>query len=565
MKRFWFLFPFLIAVLAYGLRRNLLAWWLGLPRPRNNVRVERALMIPSNDDVKLCSDHYYPISTVKCPTVLIRSPYGRNARSGPFGALEEFCAYRFAERGYHVLIQDTRGRFDSEGTFEPFIHEREDACATFDWLVQQPWFDGQVGMWGSSYLGIVQWVAADAPVVKALVPGLTTSNLYNVIFPDGALDLSLGMRWMSLLRLQEKHASWIWQAMVMLEVERDVQSAFKHLPTIQADEALRDGKVDYYRRLIEAAQHNPVISNQLRSINHQPVHAPVHLIGGWYDFFLRGMLEDYAALKAAGHTPYLTIGPWKHVSNLFLMPTMLKPGLEWFGAQLKGKKENLRSNPARLYVMGINEWREYTDYPPPSRQQRFYLQEGKHLGGQPNNGAPSCYRYDPTHPTPSLGGAQFSLWAGARDNRQLERRSDVLTFTTDPLDNPVEIIGEVRCELYVRSSSEFTDFCVRLCDGYPDGRSINICDGFIRVEPGKCELQPDGSLRVQIDFWATAYHFLNGHRLRLLVSSSAHPRWARHTNTAHPLTDTVIRIAEQTIYHDLNHPSVLILPVTEIS
>ncbi len=521
-------------------------------------------MISANDGVGLCSDHYYPVTKAKSPAIVIRSPYGRNSKLGPFGMLTEFCANRFAERGYNVIVQDIRGRFDSKGDFEPFLHEREDALATFDWLKKQSWFDGQVGMWGPSYLGITQWVVADDPIVKALVPGVTASNLYDIIFPDGAFDLSLIMRWMSLLRFQDNLVGWIRQITVMLYVERDVRPAFDYLPIIQSDEALREGNVSYYRRWINLMRHDPVVSNQLRTTAHQKIHAPVHLIGGWYDFFLRGMLEDYTALKAVGKIPYLTLGPWRHVSNLFLMPTMLKPGIEWFDAHLKGQVERLRENPVRIYVMGVNEWRDYPDYPPHSHPQTYYLQSGNRLGTHSNNAAPSRYYYDPTHPTPSLGGTQFSLWAGARDNRKLERRPDVLTFTTDALDHPLEIIGNVRCDLYFNSSSEFTDFFVRLCDVYSDGRSINICDGFIRVEPGKCELQQDCSLYAQIELWATAYRFLSGHRIRVLVSSSAHPRWARHTNTANPLTDTVVRVAEQTIYHDSDHPSALILPAMEI-
>jgi putative CocE/NonD family hydrolase len=562
MKRFWLVVLFLIAALGYGLRRSLFAWWLGLPRPRCRVRVERGLMIPMNDGVRLCADHYHPITTKQCPTILIRSPYGRNARLSAFGWLTEFCARRFAERGYEVLVQDTRGRFDSEGEFEPFFYEREDARSTFDWLAQQGWFDGQLGMWGPSYLGIVQWVAADDPVVKALFPGVTASNLYDLIFPDGALDLGLLMRWMALLRIQQKRRSLMLQAAIMLEVERDVHPSFRHLPVIEADEAMRDGKVDYYRRWLDAALYDPSFAEQLRPVDHRQVRAPAHLFGGWYDFFLRGMLEDYASLKAAGQTPYLTIGPWKHVSNLFLMPTMLKPGIEWFDAHLKSERHGLRSDPVRLYVMGANEWREYAEYPPPSRPQHYYLGGGKRLELQPGDAPPSRYCYDPAQPTPIVGGTQFSLWAGPRDNRKLERRADVVTFTTEPLEHQVEVIGPVSVELYVRSSSEYTDFCARLCDVHPDGRSINICDGLFRVEPGKGEIQPDGSLRIKIDLWATAYRFLPGHRIRLLVSSSAHPRWARHTNTANPLTDTITRPAEQTVYHDRDHPSALVLPIT---
>jgi len=565
MKRFWFLIALIFGILAFGLRRNWLSWWLGLPRPRNRVNVKRGIMIPALDGIGLASDRYSPIKQSLYPTIFIRSPYGRNTKSGPFGLLTEFCAYRFAERGYNVLVQDVRGRFESKGEFEPFLHEREDAKSTFDWLKQQTWFDGQVGMWGSSYLGIVQWVVADEPIIKALVPGITASNLYDIIFPDGAFDLSLTMRWTSLLRFQDTLIGWIRQLAVLFYVEGDVRPAFNYLPIIQADEAMRKGKINYYRRWIGLMRDDPVISKQLQITDHQKVDAPVHLIGGWYDFFLRGMLADYAALKANGHTPYLTIGPWRHVSNLFLMPTMLKPGIEWFDAHLKGQTHRLRSKPVRIYVMGANEWRDYSDYPPCSQPLTYYLQSGNRLGTQPLSTPPSAYRYDSKHPSPSLGGAQFSLWAGARDNRQLERRSDVLTFTGDILHAPVEIIGNVRCELYFRSSSEFTDFFVRLCDVYPDSRSINICDGFVRIEPGKCKLQPDGSLHTLIELWATAHRFLSGHRIRLLISSSAHPRWARHTNTSNPLTDTVTCVAEQTIYHDPQHPSALILPLVEIS
>lgn len=565
MKRLWLGIPLLFAALGYGFRRKLYARWLGLPRPSCRVQVERGLMIPMADGVRLCADHYHPITTTQCPTLVIRSPYGRNARSGSFGWLIEFCARRFAERGYDVLLQDTRGRFDSEGKFEPFFYEREDARATFNWLAQQPWFNGQVGMWGSSYLGIVQWAAAAEPVVKALMPGITASNLYTIVFPDGALDLGLIMRWMSLLRIQQQRRNSPLQTALLLEVERDVRPAFQHLPLIDASEAMHAGAVDYYRRWMDAALTDPSFPQQIRSIDPAQVRAPVHLIGGWYDFFLRGLLDDYAALKASGQTPYLTIGPWMHYSHFFLLPTMLKPGLEWFDAHLKGQSERLSPSSVRLYVMGADEWREYDEYPPSSQPQYYYLGGEKRLNLQPDDSPPSRYCYDPLHPVPIVGGTQFSLWAGPRDNRRLERRADVLTFTTESLQHPVEVIGAVSAVLFVRSSSQFTDFHARLCDVHPDGRSINICDGLCRLEPGKGEMQPDGSFRITIDLWATAYRFLPGHRIRLLLTSSAHPRWARHTNTAHPLTDTVTRPAEQTIYHDIDHPSALVLPVTRTS
>ncbi|MBZ0284264.1 MAG: CocE/NonD family hydrolase [Anaerolineae bacterium] len=564
MKRFGLVVSLVLGLAVYFGRRSLFTWGLRLPRPRHRIQVERGLKIPMADGIHLYTDHYHPITDGKCPTILIRTPYGRNTYTGLFGWLTEFCARRFAEQGYEVLVQDTRGRFDSEGEFVPFFPEREDAQATFNWLGKQVWFDGQVGMWGSSYLGIVQWMAADHPFVKALVPGITASNLNDIIFPDGAMDISLGLRWISLLRIQQEQRRSLLQAGIFLAVERDVRTAFQHLPIIESYRALRGGPVDYYHRMMDDALHAPDFADRLHCVDHGQVKASVHLIGGWYDFFLRGLLDDFTALKAAGQMPYLTIGPWIHFSHLFLMPTMIQPGVEWFDAQLKGKHERLRAAPVRLYVMGANEWRDYPDFPPPSQPQIYYPGGENSLQAQPENAPPDHYCYDPAHPTPIVGGSQFSLGAGARNNRRLERRSDVLSFTSLCLEQPLEIIGSVSLELYIQSSSEYTDFYARLCDVDPKGRSTNICDGLLRIEPGKGETQPDGSLRITINLWATAYRFLAGHRIRLLVSSSAHPRWGRHTNTAHPLTDSIVRQAEQTIYHDLDHPSALILPTMDL-
>ena len=564
MKRLCLIIPFLLAALFYQGRRRIFAWKLGLPRPYYRVLVERSILIATPDGVNLASDHYHPITSQENPTILIRSPYGRGRKSGIFGWLTEFCAWRFAEQGYEVIVQDTRGRFDSEGQFEPFFHERQDGQATFNWLAEQPWFNGRVGMWGSSYLGIVQWVVADHSFVKALMPGITASNLYDVVFPDGALDLGLIMRWMSLLRSQHERRHSILQAGLLLEVEHDVRPAFDHLPVTEADQVMRNGSVDYFGRWMDAALHNPSFPRQLHSVDHRQVHAPVHLISGWYDFFLRGLLDDYARLKSAGQTPYLTVGPWTHFSHLFLMPIMLRPGIEWFNAHLKAERKHLRTEPVRLYIMGANEWRDYPDFPPPSQPLHYYLGGGKQLLPEPSASIPSQYRYDPAHPTPIVGGAQFYFRAGARDNSQLERRKDVLTFTSDPLDHSIEIIGYAVVELYVQSSSEFTDFYARLCDVFPNGRSINICDGLLRFKPRIGERQPDGTIRIEIDLWSTAYRFLSGHCIRLLISSCAHPRWARHTNTANPLTDKMIQIATQYVYHDIEHPSALTLPHVEL-
>jgi len=216
----------------------------------------------------------------------------------------------------------------------------------------------------------------------------------------------------------------------------------------------------------------------------------------------------------------------------------------------------------RLYILGADEWREMEAWPPPNPTTRLFLQPHGLLSPEPPaDSPPDRYRYDPADPTPNLGGGLLFPPAGPVDNRPLEARPDVLVYTTPPLKQDLEVIGPVRLQLYVRSSLAHTDFFGRLCDVHPSGRSINICDGLFRIEPGKGERLPDGTLRIEVDMWATACRFRRGHRLRLLVASGAHPRWARNLGTGEPAaTATRMAVAEQEVYHDPEHPSALLLP-----
>ncbi len=332
--------------------------------------------------------------------------------------------------------------------------------------------------------------------------------------------------------------------------------------------------VSFYR---EWLAHPSADDPYWQRLNHDPgvPHATTaaHLVSGWYDLFLRELLADYAALKAAGRAPYLTIGPWAH-TDLRLMAAALREGIAWFDAHLKEDRHRLRARPVRIYVMGADReaWRELDSWPPPAQETRYYL----HANGRLSTEAPAAdsppdnYRYDPADPTPSVGGPLLMIPSGPMDNRALEARPDVLTYTTPPLASDVEVIGPVRLELYARSSLAHTDFFGRLCDVHPDGRSINVCDGLFRVEPAASNLakvlEPsqgsDGILRIEVDMWATAHRFRQGHRIRLQVSSGAHPRWARNLGTGEPIASgTRMLVAGQTIYHGSAHPSALVLPV----
>lgn len=568
----------ILALLGLGLyryRRSLLARLLKLPPPRYAVGVRRDLPVTMPDGIHLLTDHYFPRAAGSFPTILIRTPYGRGNEAGLGNGypLAELPAQRFAERGYHVIVQGARGCFDSEGDFSPHVNEAADGQATVDWIVRQSWFNGSLGTWGPSYLGYMQWaLAAGAPpALKAMMAMVTSSENFSVSHPHGAFGLETRLRWSQGMHVQKRmHGRPLGERLAQRfsgDTERDLQTAFGHLPLLEADTVAAGEPIPFYRQILV---HDQASDPFWMARDHRQavarVEAPVHLMGGWYDYYLRGLLRDYQTLRAAGRSPYLTIGPWFHGQPAGILHG-LREGLAWFKAHLLGDGECLRQKPVRLYVMGAGEWRDLDEFPPPARPACYYLHEEGRLAPDLPTAAssPDRYRYDPADPTPALGGALLALrGAGPVDNRPLEGRPDVLCYTTPPLSQDLEVIGPVRLELYVRSSLDHTDFSGRLCDVAPDGCSTNLCDGLVRLEPGKGEVQPDGSLRVEIDLLATAHRFRRGHRLRLQVASGAHPRWSRNLGTGEPLATGVrMAVADQIVYHDGDHPSSLILPVVD--
>jgi len=313
---------------VYYHRRSLLARLIGLSRPRYRVTVTQGIPVPMPDGVRLMTDHYSPQASGTFPTVLIRTPYGRG------GALGGFPAQRFAERGYHVIVQDARGCFDSEGEFRSHVNEATDGRATLDWIGQQPWFNGALGSWGPSYLGYMQWaVAIDAPpFLKALVPGITSSQNFDVTHPDGAFGLETRLRWSQMMHTQdERRKQPLWKRLSQTRSdERNLEAAFFHLPLIESDTVATGEVVPLYRDVLtHGRQDEPFWQARDHSTGVSRITVPVHLIGGWYDYYLRGVLADYAVLRAAGRRPYLTIGPWFHAHPGGMM-TMLREGLTWF-------------------------------------------------------------------------------------------------------------------------------------------------------------------------------------------------------------------------------------------
>jgi hypothetical protein len=545
--------------------------------------------------VVLLADHYYPSPGGKLPTILIRSPYGR--RNSQF----QLYTRLLAERGFQVLVQSCRGTFGSGGEFFPFCNERADGLATITWLKEQPWYSGEYAMLGPSYLSFVQWAAAVVPNpsvtsnsdsylpipeltattpstsesgcsgstspfdstdpdLKALVPIITGAEFRSLLYPGESFSLESMLSWAQGIVSQENSP---WKAFfTKSQRARRLKKAYNHLPLQETDRLATGKTLDYYQEWLD---HAAPADDWWETMDHRPavarVKAPVHLIGGFYDVLLPQTLECYRILVEHGQNPYLTIGPWTHETAM-TQPETLNEALTWLKAHLQHKPSGLRKSPVRVFLMGRNEWRDFNSWPPEGYQlERWYLRENGWLGKSILvHSQPDRFSYNPANPTPSVGGSSLTANSGPRDNRELEARQDVLTFTSKPLDQDLEVIGPLRVELFVRSSQPYADFVARLCNVFSTGESINLSDGIIRCEPGRFPITPEGVTRVEIELWPVANLFKAGHRLRLQVSGGAHPRFARNPGSGEPLaTARNLLRNDHEIFHDADHPSAILM------
>lgn len=532
----------------------------GLPKRVGPAGRTAGLAIPMRDGVTLEAIHYFPRRAGRHPTILMRLPYGLKG----FDTVAE-C---YAERGFNVLVEACRGTANSGGTFDPLANERDDGLATLDWIKAQPWFDGRLGTTGPSYLGYAQWAICDAlPKVSAMSTKVTSAEFRSIVFPGGAFHLGLWLSWMQTVEGIRRNPVAMAQRMISGGVEKATLRASMKLPLIDADKRVTRHEVPFWRRWLVDAFEDPTFWDKLDHTHRLgPRTPPNHFISGWYDFMVDQLLRDYATLVACGQTPYLTVGPWTHIASE-MQTESLRETVTWMRAHLLGDRTGLREKPVRIHIGGLGEWREFYQYPPGEPDFAiWHLHPKKVLAQRPVKASePDRYRYDPRKPTPNFGGAMFAFTgAGPVDNARLEARKDVLVYTSEPLFTPVTIIGNVRVTLYARSSLLNTDFFVRLCDVDAKGISTNICDGLIRKTSGDPAV-PDDIWKLQFRLHATAYRFAEGHSLRVIVASGAHPRFARNTGTDEPVgTATTLVPADIEIFHDPDHPSAISLPVYEI-
>ncbi|MCS7208150.1 MAG: CocE/NonD family hydrolase [Fimbriimonadales bacterium] len=522
-------------------------------QPAERVALQ-SQMLPMRDGTRLATDVYLPAGQPPFPVILIRTPYDKNALK----AIGEDGA----RRGYAMVIQDTRGRFASEGANLPFEGDgwwenRADGVDTLHWIAQQPWCNGKIGTWGGSALGINQLMLAGAGTDKLTCQHITVAepNLHQALFPGGVFKKSLVEEW---LRLTQ-HAP-------------DALQHWTRHPAYDRFWQTRDVNRRYAR-----------------------VNAPAVHIGGYYDIFAQGTLDAFTGYQLRGGRnargrQKLLMGPWAHgvlqkkvgeleFPNADQPPCTFHDPWRWFEYHLKGVANGVEREPAVVYyVMGAvgepnapgNEWRTARQWPPvPTRPTPLYLHGDCTLQfTKPIQGAPLSYRYDPENPVPTLGGRELTLPAGPRDQRAIESRPDVLVFTSALLQRPLEVIGRVKAVLYVSSDAPDTDFLVRLCDVYPDGRSYNIVEGVLRMRyrdslSREQLMQPGKVYRVEVDLWTTAIVFNAGHRIRVHVTSSSYPAYDPNPNTGAPFrASRRTRVAMNTVYCDSQRASCIVLPVT---
>ena len=536
-----------------------------LPRAQTRgVMCERDLRIEMDDGAVLLADRWVARSAraQPQPTVLVRSCYGRR---GIFGVLH---GRLLAERGLQVVIQSVRGTFGSEGTFNPF-DERADGLATFRWLRGQPWHAGPIGMTGESYLGLVQWaIAADAgDDLAALSIHASASQFHGQSFPGGSMSLETSAQWLVMIALQERSPAPLPMLGRLLRL-RSLLSA----PSLRdLDRRVTGGEVAWFREALSARRREDAYWVERDfSAGVADVTAQVQMVTGWHDSFLPWQLEDFAALQRADRPRQLIIGPWSHAQE-GLTAASVREGMAWLRGHLLGDPRPIEPVTVRVFVTGERTgggWHDFERWPPAegAPRQLWIEGEGRLAWELPPAGASGsrCYRYDPADPTPSLGGPVMITSKPVRDNRPLEARADVLTFTTAPLDQVLEAVGPVRVQLWIRGSEPYFDLFARVCDVDPAGASWNVCDALASVAPGRFEQSAaDSSWRVHFDLWPIAHRFAAGNCIRLQISSGAHPRYVRNPGTGEdPLTADKPRAVEVELLYGPERPSSLLLPAT---
>jgi putative CocE/NonD family hydrolase len=537
----------------------------------DSVAVRFDARIPMRDGVTLSADIYRPVAPGRYPVVLMRTPYNKNGAA----ILKEGRA--FAGRGYVYVAVDVRGRGDSDGEWRPYFHEGDDGYDAIEWCAAQTWSTGKVGTIGRSYVGYNQWVAAarTPPHLAAMIALAPMADPFEDVWitGPGGVPTPTMISWYHLT------AGKVEQNMSAVDWDR----LNWHLPLLTMDEAAGRPN-ERWRSIILHSKRDDWWEPLRYQDRFERVRVPALHISGWYDDTQRATPMNYIGMRTRAATDEvrraqkLVIGPWPHAINstqklgrLDFGPTavidLFDLELRWFDRWLKGK-EAAPEKRVRLFAMQSNRWFDADDWPIPQTQfVKYYLSANGTLApAVPGSEPPDRYRYDPANPTPFITEPSFAQLGGPDDYSQVERRSDMLLYTTAPFEQPMLLCGPLSAHIFAASSVTDTDFMVKVLDVWPDGYVQRLNDGMVRARfRGGWEkpelIVPGRVYGYDIDVWNTCQTLLPGHRVRVEVASSAFPKFDRNPNTGEPIGTTArMQVADQAIYHDAQRPSYVVLP-----
>jgi len=572
------------------------------------LKMENNVAVAMRDGVTLYADIYRPEGAGPFPTILQRTPYDKST-SLTNTMLDPI---RAAKAGFAVVIQDTRGRHASEGEFYAFRDDIDDGYDTVEWAATQTWSNGKVGMYGASYVGATQWLAATSrpPHLVTIVPTVTASNYHDGwTYQGGAFELGFNMSW-TLLQLtlaNFKNVSGVEnipreRRSTLIHDVDNMNEGFDFLPTKDFP-GLDSGLAKYYYDWLAHPDFDEYWQKFCIEDKHSDIDVPAMHFGGWYDIFLGGTIRNYLGMKESGANETarkgqrLIIGPWAHGARGSMMAgrhyfgIMADPmatdvdgvHLRWFDHWLNDAKNGITEEaPVQIFVMGDDQWRDEQEWPlARAVETKYYLHSHGKANSKSGDGslgtenpqaeAPDVFLYNPTDPVPTTGGAlccnPHYAAGGAFDQNQVEERQDVLVYSTPPLERDVEVTGPVTVTLWASTSATDTDFTAKLVDVCENGCARNLTDGIIRARyrdsmSKPTLLEPGQAYCYDIDLWATSNVFKAGHQIRLEISSSNFPRFDRNTNTGNIIAeDTELRPALQTVFHDGQQASYVSLPI----